>query len=371
MAAPREGPVDAVGRMPSARAADERSGSMAAVVISAPETGPEVHRLERPTAGAGEVLVRSHGFALCGSDLEILSGARTEPFVRYPVVPGHEWSGTVEALGEGVTEIAPGDRVVVEGIAGCRACRSCLAGTPALCVRGYSEIGFTIPGGGAEFVAVPVSRVHKVPSTLTSSAAMMIEPAAVASRALRAVGLRPGDRVAVLGAGALGLLSVAIARAMGAGHVTAMGRSPERLERARAFGAHALIAAPLGTTEPAAGLDVDVVIEAGGTASAVERAFAIASPAARVALTGVAGTGRTLTLASDLFVLKGLTVYGIAGADHAAWRFAIDLVSEARIPLESLITDRFPLDQSAAAYARAASGDPSVGRVLIEHESAA
>ena len=112
---------------------DATDRSMRAVVIEAPRQEPEVRVVPRPEVLPGEVLVRSYAFSICGSDVELVTGVRGHPFVRYPVIPGHEWSGTVAEVRSTDAGLSVGDEVIVVGIAGCGHCRSCLAATPGLC----------------------------------------------------------------------------------------------------------------------------------------------------------------------------------------------------------------------------------------------
>lgn len=341
---------------------------MRAVVIEKPGARPFVQSLARPAVRGGEALVRARAFSICGSDLEIVDGARVEPFVSYPVVPGHEWSGTVVELGPGAEgRLQLDEQVVAEGIRGCHRCRACRAYAPALCVLGYSEIGFTEPGGGAEYVAVPVERLHRLPEAIPLSAAVLVEPAAVAVRALQAASFTAGESIAVIGAGALGLLILQVAAAMGANRTIAISRSSGTLERALRLGASAAIR----STEP--GLrdslkDVDVLVEAAGAAAAVELTLALAPVASRVVLAGVTGSSLPITVASDLFVFNGLSVFGVAGASPESWSKAISMLASTDVDLEPLITDRYPVSEADDAFERARVADPAVIRVVLEHD---
>ena len=127
---------------------------MKAVLIERPHEVAYVD-LDRPAAGVGEVVVRSHVAGVCRTDLEMLHGGLTDPrWVRFPLVPGHEWSGTIAELGEGVDDLAVGDRVVCEGMIPCNRCRRCKEGETQLCLN-YDQIGFTRGGGYGEYVLAP------------------------------------------------------------------------------------------------------------------------------------------------------------------------------------------------------------------------
>ncbi|MER5828703.1 alcohol dehydrogenase catalytic domain-containing protein, partial [Streptomyces mirabilis] len=133
-----------------------------AVVVEAPGE----HRLidhEPVRPGAGEALVRVHAVGICGSDREVYQGNRPDGYVRYPLTPGHEWSGTVEAVGAGVPESIVGRKVVGEGFRNCQVCDRCHAGETTLCTAGYEETGFTQPGAMATTLTLPARLLHVLP----------------------------------------------------------------------------------------------------------------------------------------------------------------------------------------------------------------
>ncbi|MFE4661217.1 zinc-binding dehydrogenase, partial [Streptomyces hydrogenans] len=171
---------------------------------------PGAHRLvtrPRPEPGPGEVLVRVAAAGICLSDREVYEGRRAPGYVRYPVVPGHEWSGTVEAVGPGVDPGLAGRPCVAEGFRSCGTCERCRYGETSLCTAGYAETGFTEPGAFADRLLVPARLLHLLPYGSDLRAAALLEPAAVVAAAVRAGGPRPGERIAVVGAGTLGLLA--------------------------------------------------------------------------------------------------------------------------------------------------------------------
>src|SRR5690349_18199320 len=127
----------------------------------------EVIEADRPVPGSDEVLVRSHFVGLGERDVELYQGKLPEQYYRYPVVPGYEWTGEVIAVGELVRGIVPGDRVVVESLVYCGVCRNCRNGDTNLCEAGYDEIGFTRPGGLAEYATAPSRLVHVLPANVS------------------------------------------------------------------------------------------------------------------------------------------------------------------------------------------------------------
>ena len=170
---------------------------MQAVVIERP--GEAVFtEVETPVPGPDDVLVRSLAAGVCRTDLEILEGRLSERWVRFPCIPGHEWSGTVAEVGGGVTDLAPRERVVCEGMIPCNACRRCKAGETQLCER-YDQLGFTRGGGYGEHVLVPRRVVHRLPEHVSLDAAVLVEPASCVLRALERTRPEPGDAIGVIG----------------------------------------------------------------------------------------------------------------------------------------------------------------------------
>src|SRR5262245_50707734 len=192
--------------------------------------------MAQPCAGPGEVVVAVAAVGICGSDVELLEGTRPSEYVRYPVVPGHEWSGTVSAVGPGVTGPAVGDRVVAEGFRACGRCDRCKEGRTNLSSAEYAETGFTHAGAFAEYVSVPAGLVHRLPADADLEAAALLEPAACVAQGLLEVELRPGLQVAVVGAGTLGLLAVALLRLVSPSRLALVGSRADRLEVARKLG---------------------------------------------------------------------------------------------------------------------------------------
>jgi threonine dehydrogenase-like Zn-dependent dehydrogenase len=145
--------------------------------------------------GPGEVVARPVYTGICGTDLELLAGVVDPAYVRYPLVPGHEWSGVIEAVGPGVTGLEPGQPVTAEGIVPDRVCAECAAGHTNLCLI-YDELGFTRAGAAADQVLLPAQVVHVLGGSVSLLEAALAEPAAVAWRAIGRGRSQPGERVA-------------------------------------------------------------------------------------------------------------------------------------------------------------------------------
>ena len=178
--------------------------------------------VETPICGPGDVLVRSRFAGVCRTDVEVLDGELDLRWVRYPCIPGHEWSGVVEAVGEGVTGVGPGDRVVCEGFCYCGACRRCRAGDTHLCET-YDQLGFTRGGGYGELVVAPRRVVHRLPDSVELDAAVLIEPASVVLQGLQRARPTPGETIGVIGVGTLGALAIVLARLFSPAAIVAYG----------------------------------------------------------------------------------------------------------------------------------------------------
>ena len=209
---------------------------MKAVVVERPH---EVcyREVEAPAVGAGDVLVASRQAGLCRTDIEMMTGAFTDPrWVRYPVIPGHEWAGTVVEVGSSVDSVHVGDRVVCEGFITCNRCRRCRSGDTHWC-ESIEALGFTRPGGYAELVAVPESVVHLLPEHVSFEAGVLVEPASVVLRGLEKARPEPGESVGVIGVGTLGALAVALLRLHSPSRIVAYGVREEELALAHQLGA--------------------------------------------------------------------------------------------------------------------------------------
>jgi L-iditol 2-dehydrogenase len=332
-----------------------------AIVIEQPNE-VALRDVEAPSPGPGEVRVRSVCAGVCRTDLDIVAGTLDARWVSFPVVPGHEWSGVIESLGAGVTGLEPGERVVCEGSIPCLACRRCRAGDTHLCET-YDAVGFTRGGGYGEYVVVPARVVHPIPDHVSFDAAVLVEPAAVALKALERARIQPGETVGVIGIGALGAIALRLARLHGPAAVVAYGVRDEELELARGLGADDVV--NVGREEVGSGLDV--VVETAGAASAVELATRLAREGGRVVLLGIAGHGHELTLPADRLALRDLSVFGSVGYTTAAWARTVALVSEGLVDLEPIVTHRFPLEQFADAFALMDDRRGVVAKIVLEH----
>jgi len=346
---------------------------MRAVQISAPGQADLVE-MEMPVIGPEDVLIRARAVGICGSDIELYRGTRPEGFYRYPVVPGHEWAGEVAAVGERVRARSTGKKVVVEGILSCGACRNCRIGLTNLCEAGYDEIGFTRPGGLAEYVAVPARQVHPLPDDASLEEAALLEPTAVVVHAFLRAQPQAGSTIAVIGDGTIALLAVQMARLFSPAAIVVLGSHDERLALARHLGATHTVNIRQSDPRPfifslSGGQGADLVFEGGSRSAGVEMALQLVRRGGMVMLEGIAGAAARLALESDIFVLKHLSVSGIFGANAAAWTYAVQLFRSGLLNLAPLITHRFALVDYQAALDTVVDRQTKALKVLLTHKT--
>jgi threonine dehydrogenase-like Zn-dependent dehydrogenase len=338
---------------------------MKAVVIERPH---EVvfEEVETPSCGPSDVLVRSRFAGLCRTDVEVLEGELDRRWVRYPCIPGHEWSGVVEAVGEAVTDLTPGARVVCEGYCYCGVCRRCRAGDTHLCET-YDQLGFTRGGGYGELVLAPRRVVHRLPEEVDLDAAVLVEPAAVVLQGLLRARPEPGETLGVIGVGTLGALTLVLARLFSPASVVAYGIREAELELARRLGANETV--DLSSQPSAHEGELDLVVETAGAVAAIELATRLPRMGGRVVALGIAGAGRELAIPADRFVLRDLTLIGSVGYTTAVWSRVVDLLGTGLVDFSPVVARRLPAERFEEAFALMAERDGVVGRILLEHEA--
>jgi 2-desacetyl-2-hydroxyethyl bacteriochlorophyllide A dehydrogenase len=336
---------------------------MKAVVVQRPNE-VSYQDVDEPAVGARDVLVASREAGLCRTDIEMMTGVFTDPrWVRFPVIPGHEWSGTVVGIGDGVDSVRIGDRVVCEGFITCQRCRPCRRGETQWCER-IDALGFTRPGGYAELVGVPDRVVHWLPDHVSFDAGVLVEPASVVMHGLEKARPEPGEAVGVIGVGTLGALAIVLLALHSPARIVAYGLREEELELAHRLGADEV--APAGA-EATVQADLDLVVETAGASAAVELATRLCRPGGRAVLLGIAGEGRTLTLPSDLLVGKEMALIGSIGYPAAVWSRVVGLVADRVLELDPIVTHRFPVSEFEEAVALMDDRHGIVAKVVLEH----
>ena len=293
-----------------------------------------------PELGSGEVRIAVSHVGICGTDMEFYAGRRS---AGSPFILGHECAGRIDAVGPGCGDWETGTAVTVRPNFGCGRCALCGAGRDNICSNSRG-LGVTVDGCLAEFIVAPERYVWRVPDGMSLETATLIEPTAVAERAVRRAGMLGGRRVLILGAGTIGLLALQSASLAGA-EVTVADPIPKRREWAKTLGASHVEEAGDGAPDDAA---FDVVIETAGVSRTVPPAIERARPGGRVVLTGIpmdeASVGTRWIVWHELEVV-GSFIYDLTDFARASDRLAFG-----EIDALSLVTGRFPVERAGEAF---------------------
>jgi 2-desacetyl-2-hydroxyethyl bacteriochlorophyllide A dehydrogenase len=336
---------------------------MKAAVFAGPRKF-DIQEVEQPQPGPGEALVRMRNVGVCGSDLHFFRGEFPLPA---GFILGHECAGQVAAVGDGVTGLAPGDRVALELFNVCLTCAHCRSGNYQHCATRKAS-GLNAPGGLREFITVPAYTMYKLPDEIDFELGALLEPLTVNVHGLRLVDLRFGDRVAVLGAGTIGLTGIVAARAMGATWIGVTARHPHQKQMAMALGADAVFdATDEGVGQLAkASQGADVVVETvGGHGDTLAQAINVVGIGGRISVLGA--FTQPVQLHPIMFFLKEMKIVGSncygRGGRRSDYELSIEIMRRNADALRQLITHRFPLDAIADAYATA--DDKSSGAIKV------
>ncbi len=314
--------------------------------------------------GEGEVLIRIAASAICGSDLHIFKGKH--PSVPLPVTIGHEFSGTVAAVGKNVGNVKVGDRVTVEPVLVCGTCMACRTGNYGYC----ENISFTYRNGDgamADYITVEASHVYPLPDRLSSEAGALIEPLSVAVHAVRRADIQMGETVLVIGAGAIGLLIAALCRNRGAGEVIVSDFSHARLEMAEKLGATMSIN-PSDTdllekiSEVTGGSGVDKAFECVGLEVTFNQVMQAVRKNGLATIVGIFEKPQ-ISINAARFVTHEIRIQGSQGY---CWDFPVALQMSKEIDLEMLVTHSFPLDELQQALETALDRGSGAIKVILK-----
>ncbi len=333
-----------------------------------------VERLPVPTdLEQDEVLVRVKAAGVCGSDLDRVMRTGTYTF---PTIPGHEFCGEVARVQAGNSSVGLGDRVAVAPILPCFRCEFCQEGNYGQCID-YSYLGSRTNGGFAEYVKVPVRNLLLLPSRVSFAEGACIEPAAVTLHGLKKAGIEPGDVLAILGSGTLGLFAVQFAKIMGAATVIAVDIFPERLSLAKDLGADYCIDARLGDPvekimEITGGKGANLSIEAAGSPATQIQSLQAVKKHGRVLLLGTAQKDITIPAQVYETILRSeLRIFGSWNSFSAPfpgneWTTIINYLTQGRLQIEPLISHRFSLDEAPKAIKALSEKDLRANKVIFE-----
>ncbi len=334
-------------------------------------------RLERrpiPTPEAGKVRVRIGFCGVCGSDIPRVF---TKGTYHFPTVCGHEFAGTIDAVGDGVTSVKPGDRVAVFPLLWCGKCESCESGKYVQC-SDYDYLGSRRDGAFSEYVVAPIENLIRVPDSVSLEVAAMTEPASVALHALRRIG-RPivGQVIAIWGAGPIGLMVAQWARAMGARDVVIFDVVDSKLELTKKLGfSHAYNSRSVDPQQKLAeltgGRGANVAIDAAGVPQALVAAMRACARGGNVVLLG--NPSGDVTVPAELLsqmMRSEVTINGTWNSDYAVhgdtddWRTTLAAMASGQLNLKPLITHRVVLEDAADALRMMRDNKVFFAKVLV------
>lgn len=334
---------------------------MKALVIETP--GRALYqKVPTPTPGRGETLIRVAAAGLCGTDLHIYRG---EYMAQYPIIPGHEFSGTVAALGEGVTDLKVGQRIAVDPNIFCHQCTFCRRQMHNQCLN-LKAVGVNFDGAFAEYAIAPQDAIYPI-GDLSFEQAAFVEPLSCVVYAMQRARPAPGDNVLLFGAGPMGCLLMQMLRRNGAAQVIVVDRVAERLHRAGTLGASHTVLADVEQgprLRELAPQGFDFVVDATGVLEVVERAFDYLRPRGTMFVFGVCPKDARIRI-SPYQVFRN--DWRIIGSFALCYTFqeAIRLLQNGTIQVEGLVSHRLSLDRAAEGFT-AIQQDPERMKVLVK-----
>lgn len=323
----------------------------------------QLGELEKPTLREGEALVRVSYAGICGTDMMIYFGKH--PRAKAPLAMGHEFSGVIEEI-RGESPFSVGQRVVVEPTLSCGTCEACRSGQTHVC-KTLRLIGIDMHGGFAEYVAVPLHRLHAVPDSLSDEAAAMTEPLAVAVHTVRRSELKVGNTAVILGGGPIGLLIGLVARQAGAAQVIISDVSPYRLEKAKELGFTVLDASKTDVTAEVhkltGGIGGDVVFEVAGNQITAKQMVELSRIQGQIMVVSVYKQAPAIDLAAMHF--REISLATTRCYSHDDFRAAIEMMASGKIHVEPLISHRLPLASLAEGFSYMENPNESL-KILIQ-----
>ena len=320
-----------------------------------------------PSPAPNEVRVAMRAVGICGSDVHYLEHGRIGSFVvEAPMILGHESSGIVDAVGDGVTSLRPGDKVALEPGVPCRRCAHCKSGRYNLCADVRFFATPPVDGSMATYVTHPADFCYKLPENVSLDEGAMMEPLSVGIHACRRGGVGMGSRVMVMGAGPIGLVTVLAARAAGASYIALADPRAERLDLAQEVGADYVTSA-VGPTlahelvDRARGM-FDVSVDCSGAETAVRAAMTVTRSGGKVVLVGLGPDEMTLPIVES--ATREVDLVGIFRYANA-YPAALELIASGQVNVKPLVTHRFPMRQVSEAFDVAKTGRDGAVKVMV------
>ncbi|MFF4947966.1 zinc-dependent alcohol dehydrogenase family protein [Streptomyces chattanoogensis] len=314
---------------------------MRAVVIHTPGNY-EVTTVDDPTPGPGEVIVAPAAVGICGTDVHIVQGEFAP--TPYPIIPGHEFTGEIVALGEGVTGLRTGEQVAVDPSLFCGACHYCSIGHGNLC-ENWGAIGDTVDGAMAEYVKVPAANCYRLPESVDVAQGTLIEPLSCAVRGFDILPRRLGDHYLIYGAGTMGLMMLQLAKAAGAASLSVVDLNKDRLEIAEQLGADATAASAAALDRPQGW---ETVIDCTGVIPVIEDGLTRVRRGGTFQQFGVAPSAAKASFSPFSVYNDEITIVGSMAVLHSFGR-AVDLMAKGVIDADTMITHSYGLDDFSAA----------------------
>ena len=323
---------------------------MKAAVLVAPHRF-EIRDVPMPDVGPSDVLIKVERCGICGTDMHMFNGHYAAD--QLPIIPGHEFSGTIARLGEAVTRLEVGMKVVADINVGCGNCFYCRRNEVLNCSE-VRQIGISRDGGFAEYVAVPARLVIPAAPDAPFDLLALVEPVACVVRAARKADIRFGQSVVIIGAGPIGTLLGQMMGRVGAAPVSVIERAPQRAEMAREAGADRVIGDPSAAREivlaMTGGRGADVVIESVGLPKLYQQALQLIRPGGHVAAFGIAGPEDTLPLPLLDTVLREYSIKGSVAAMGEDMHDALTLLTHGRFRLDAFRGASYPLAAIQQAF---------------------
>ncbi|WP_204738386.1 zinc-dependent alcohol dehydrogenase [Gluconacetobacter azotocaptans] len=325
--------------------------TMRAAVLVAPHTF-ELRDVPLPQVGVDDVLVKVDRCGICGTDLHIFEGNYAAD--RLPLIPGHEFTGTIARVGEHVGGLRVGQRVVADINVGCGHCFYCRRNEVLNC-SAASQIGIHRNGAFAEYVSVPARQIVEAPTDVAAEVLALTEPVSCVVRAARKMRASFGQSVVVLGAGPIGNLHVQMMRLIGAAPIIVVELSPERAKLAAEVGADVVVTDPDRAQKivraHTGGRGADIVIESVGVPALYARAFELIRPGGHVAAFGITGPGAAVSVGICDMILKETSMGGSVAGMGEDVHDALTLLVHDRFHVTPFVSNVVPLTDIQNAFA--------------------
>ena len=320
---------------------------MKAAVITAPGE-IAIEEVADPTPGDNDVVVEVAAVGICGTDLHIFEG---EFAPKLPIVPGHEMSGTVVAVGRSVTEIKIGDAVAIDPSLHCGECFYCRRARGNLC-ENWNALGVTYPGAAAQFLLSPKKNIHKLPKNVDLKSAALIEPLSCAVRGFDQLPRNPGSHYLIYGSGTMGLMMAEMAKVNGAASVSIVDLNQDKLKTAKVLGFTNLAKSADEFDQPRG---FDVVIDCTGVTEAIKDGLKHVMPGGTFLQFGVANKDAKVEIEPFWVYNKEITIVGSMAVLHSFDR-AVELFASGVLDVDVMISDRYSLENYADALTAFKSG---------------